>query len=356
MKPDHRGQASRLFLLERFTLGLVRISGVRGAVPVDLDHGRGALHILVVLTFGYVALDIRHLLTSLEVYCYFTQEDLVYAFCGCGGGECLRHQGCCGKIMLAKKDGGINLQVSEFVPALVGWLKRQLEASGLKGFVVGLSGGIDSAVVAVLCKKACPENTLGVIMPCYSNEKDTRDAESVARLFGIAHTTVVLDQVWRSFAELLTGRSFAELDLRELALANLKPRLRMATLYFYANQRRALVVGTGNRSELAIGYFTKYGDGGADLLPIGNLLKRQVREVAAYLGIPEAIINRPPSAGLWEGQNDERELGFSYEELDHYLCTGEAAPHVKAKIEALARQNEHKLRLPPIPDFHLSCR
>jgi len=246
------------------------------------------------------------------------------------------------------------LRLEEFVSALIDWLSRQLKASGLKGFVVGLSGGVDSAVVAVLCKKACPENTLGVIMPCYSDEKDTRDAEMVARLFGITYTTVVLDEVWRTMVELLTGKPLAALDRRELALVNLKPRLRMATLYFYANRREALVAGTGNRSELAVGYFTKYGDAGVDLLPIGNLLKREVREVAAYLGIPEAIINRPPSAGLWEGQNDEAELGFSYADLDHYLSTGEAPPDVKEKIEALARRSEHKRRLPPIPEFQLS--
>jgi NAD+ synthase len=135
-----------------------------------------------------------------------------------------------------------------------------------------------------------------------------------------------------------------------LALANLKPRLRMATLYAVANRYSYLVAGTGNRSEIAIGYFTKYGDGGVDVLPLGALVKSQVRELARELDVPSGIIEKPPSAGLWLGQTDEGEMGFSYAELERFLCEGPAAvpPAVALKIEALARASDHKRRMPPV--------
>jgi NAD+ synthase len=135
-------------------------------------------------------------------------------------------------------------------------------------------------------------------------------------------------------------------------LANIKPRLRMTTLYFIANSINYLVAGTGNRSELAIGYFTKYGDGGVDLLPIGHLLKREVREMAKELGVPERVIARPPGAGLWPGQLDEEEMGFTYAELERYLEEGPQAvsPALAVRIERLTRSSDHKRAMPPIPE------
>jgi NAD+ synthase len=136
-----------------------------------------------------------------------------------------------------------------------------------------------------------------------------------------------------------------------LSGANLKPRLRMVSLYYMANQLKYLVVGPSNRSEITVGYFTKYGDGGADILPLGNLVKTQVRELAVFLGIPQPIIDRPPTAGLWSGQTDENEMGITYRELDHYITTGQALPEVKAKIDAMTTASEHKRHTPPLPDF-----
>jgi NAD+ synthase len=135
------------------------------------------------------------------------------------------------------------------------------------------------------------------------------------------------------------------------AIANLKARLRMVTLYHFANEMNYMVAGSGNRDELTVGYFTKYGDGGVDILPIGNLLKSQVRELAQYLGIPQPIIDKPPSAGLWPGQTDEGEMGITYEELDCFLMTGKATNKTKQKIEILASCSEHKRHLPPVPPF-----
>jgi NAD+ synthase len=126
----------------------------------------------------------------------------------------------------------------------------------------------------------------------------------------------------------------------------------MTTLYYFANKLNYLVVGTGNKSEIMIGYFTKYGDGGADILPLGNLLKNQIKELAEYLGIPKKIINKPPSAGLWEGQTDEEEIGISYNQLDKYLRTGKLNNKiVEKKIQDKITKSTHKRTTPVIPSF-----
>ncbi len=132
---------------------------------------------------------------------------------------------------------------------------------------------------------------------------------------------------------------------------NLKARLRMLTLYYFASRLKYVVAGSSNRSELSLGYFTKYGDGGADILPLGNIVKGQVRELASFLVIPREIIDKPPSAGLWPGQTDESELGLSYEELDHYLITGEASSELREKIESMIAAAKHKCCLPPVASF-----
>jgi NAD+ synthase len=136
-----------------------------------------------------------------------------------------------------------------------------------------------------------------------------------------------------------------------MPLANVKPRLRMTALYYVANTLNYLVAGTGNRSELTIGYFTKYGDGGADILPIGTLLKDEVRALARELGVPEPVITKAPSAGLWLGQTDEGEMGFTYADLESYLTRGPAAvtPALAMRIERLMRATEHKRAIPPMP-------
>jgi NAD+ synthase len=213
-----------------------------------------------------------------------------------------------------------------------------------------MSGGIDSAVLAVLCQRAFPESTLGVMMPCHSNPDDKAHALAVAEKFAIPTVEVALDSIYEAFMRELP--EFKENPkLKHLAQANLKPRLRMAALYYVANQRRYMVAGSGNRSEIAIGYFTKHGDGGVDIMPLGNLVKSQVRELARHLGIPVEIIDKPPSAGLWEGQTDEAEMGVSYEELDGYVLTGKASEAVRQKIEKMMAGSDHKRSLPPIPDF-----
>jgi NAD+ synthase len=239
--------------------------------------------------------------------------------------------------------------MEEYAARLIQWLQQRAEEAGALGAVVGISGGVDSATVAALCLRAFPEHTLGVVMPCHSDPADIEDAYFVARTLGVPTTTVVLDLVYDGLLEALRASPYY--GDHPIALANLKPRLRMATLYFFANRLNRLVVGTGNRSEAYVGYFTKYGDGGVDVLPLGNLTKREVRELARHLGVPQRIIEKPPSAGLWPGQTDEGELGITYAQLDAYLL-GESVPaEVASRIEVLHRASMHKRALPPVPDF-----
>jgi NAD+ synthase len=231
---------------------------------------------------------------------------------------------------------------------LVDWLKDKAGEAGAKGVVFGMSGGIDSSVVAVLCQRAFPDALLGLLIPCHSIAEDMEHARLVADKFGIPTETVSIEAAYDSLISALPADGNPG---KTLAEANLKPRLRMATVYFYANHLNYLVIGSGNRCELRVGYFTKYGDGGVDVLPLGNLLKGQVRDLARHLGIPRVIIDKPPSAGLWEGQTDEQEMGLTYEQLDAYFTTGKAPEAIRRKIEERIARNAHKLAAPPIPPF-----
>ena len=204
------------------------------------------------------------------------------------------------------------------IDKLVKWLQNQVTDAGAKGCVFGLSGGVDSSVVGALCKKAFPGNVLAVVMPCFSNEQDLLQARAVAERFLIPTRLIDLRFVYNQLLVQLEGKPDEE-DQTNLAVANLKPRLRMVTLYYHANKANYLVVGTGNKSEAVMGYCTKYGDAGVDIQPLGNLLKTQVRELAVELGVPDAIITKAPSAGLWPGQTDEAELGLTYAELDKII-------------------------------------
>jgi len=198
---------------------------------------------------------------------------------------------------------------------------------------------------------------LGVLLPCYSHPLDEEDARLVAGTFHIPLARVDLGNAFDAMNEALHSavrglpESVESIDIKQrMPGANIKPRLRMTALYYLANSLNYLVVGTGNRSELTLGYYTKHGDGGVDLLPIGSLLKSEVRQLARDLGIPAAVIEKPPTAGLWMGQTDEAERGFSYEALETYLSDGASAvpDDVATRIEQLRRASEHKRALPPI--------
>jgi NAD+ synthase len=239
---------------------------------------------------------------------------------------------------------------------IAAWLRAQLDTSGAERFVLGLSGGVDSSTVCALCCRAAgAERVLGAIMPSDSNPTDAEHAALVAQTFGVETIRVDLTPITTAFLAAMPDRGAGEGERGALALANVKPRLRMTTLYYVANLRNGIVVGTGNKSEALIGYFTKYGDGGVDLLPILDLYKHEVRAVARALGVPEPIITKPPSAGLWAGQTDEGEIGMTYDQLDAALAaitSSEAdrvEPAIRDRILTLMRVSEHKRQ--PVPAF-----
>lgn len=243
---------------------------------------------------------------------------------------------------------------------IVAWMRERLALSGAGGFVVGLSGGLDSAVVARLCQLAAPAGLMTLVLPCHGSPGDEADAMLVASTFGMPVRRIDLapafDHLAADLRSGLAGPADGGADpsgpaAAHLPSANLKARLRMASLYYAANSLGYLVAGTGNRSELMLGYFTKYGDGGSDLLPIGGLLKEEVRTLARELGVPAGIVEKAPSAGLWEGQTDEQEMGFRYIDLERYVLGGPdaVAPALALRIERLIRASEHKRALPPVP-------
>jgi len=231
---------------------------------------------------------------------------------------------------------------------IAAWLRAQLAAAGADGFVLGLSGGVDSAATAALAVHATgPQHILAVIMPCHSQPEDARLAHLMADTFGIPTMTVDLGGAYDTLMAALPASE------HPLAAANVKPRLRMIALYYLAQSRNYLVLGSGNKTESLVGYSTKYGDGGVDLLPLGNVYKTQVWELARQLGVPPQIVERPPTAGLWPGQTDEGEMGITYAQLDRVLRaiesgdTANVEPATLAKVQNMMARSEHKRHMPP---------
>ncbi len=224
------------------------------------------------------------------------------------------------------------------------WIKKRVIEAGATGLVLGMSGGVDSSVAAVLAQKACPDNILGLILPCHSRLQDQRDAELVARQFSISYLIISLDTVFDSFLSL-----FGEIYRKPLPLpiANCIPRLRMTVLYYYAQKMNYLVCGSSNKSELTVGYFTKYGDGGVDLMPLAHLTKTEIWELAQAIGVPDTIIQKTPSAGLWEDQTDEGEMGITYLLIDQFITSGMIDEPSLSRIKNMIARSEHKRHLPP---------
>ena len=243
--------------------------------------------------------------------------------------------------------------MSKLAGKIAEWLVKQVEGAGAKGLVLGLSGGIDSALTAVLAKQAFPKTTLALVMPCHSVAEDEQLARLLADKFSVEVKKVDLCEAFDSLVKLY-GLGKAEHSAVKLASANLKARLRMATLYYHANALNYLVCGTSNKSEVMLGYFTKFGDNAVDVMPIGGLLKSEVRALAAEVGVPQEIIDRPPTGGLWEGQTDEKEMGVSYAKIDEYLNSLTAGrrkgldKREAQRIMELMTKSNHKREKPPV--------
>ncbi|WP_297825839.1 NAD+ synthase [uncultured Methanobrevibacter sp.] len=241
---------------------------------------------------------------------------------------------------------------------IVDFIKSKVNESKTDGVVVGLSGGIDSTLVAYLsCEALGKENVFGIVMPSATTPaEDSIHGIDVAQKLGIDYKEIPIDSILNEFL------SVSQLEDNDLAIGNLKARIRMSLIYYYANQKNYLVTGTGNKSEILIGYFTKHGDGACDFEPIGDLYKTEVFELSRLLDVPTEIIDKPPRAGLWDNQTDEAEIGMSYDLLDQILylyCEDvkntEIADRLDISVDDVNMiitkivRSEHKFKVPEIP-------
>ena len=237
------------------------------------------------------------------------------------------------------------MKLKQYLLEIEEFLKKYLEESHCKAYVLGLSGGVDSTLVAAIARKAVGKDKLF----CYaldieSNPADVEDAKKVAKELDINLEVINLTKTYQSYLEDLNGTEFIR-----LTKSNLKVRMRMVALFAFAQEHSGLVLGTDNMDERYVGYFTKYGDGAADVLPIDYLTKKEVREAAELYGVSSLLANRVPSAGLFEGQTDETEMGIKYEDLDNYLLGGKVEKSVEERIEYLHKISEHKRAPIPTP-------
>ena len=237
------------------------------------------------------------------------------------------------------------MELKEYLVEIEKFLKEYLENSHCKAYVLGLSGGVDSSLVAAIARKAVGKDKLY----CYaididSNKADASDARKVAEELDVNLEVINLSETYHSYLKELKGEEFIR-----LTKSNLKVRMRMVALFAFAQEHSGLVLGTDNLDERYVGYFTKYGDGAADVLPIVYLTKGEVREAAKLYGLSSVLAERVPSAGLFEGQTDEGEMGVTYKDLDNYLLGGKVEKSVEERIEHLHKISEHK-RIPiPTP-------
>jgi len=255
-----------------------------------------------------------------------------------------------------------SFNVEEATIIIKTFIKTYVENANSDSIVLGLSGGVDSAVAAVLCQQIFGKNNTHCLFfpDDVTPEKDRNDAAELADNFDLNIEEQDITTIVTNFIDK------AHVSTDKLVKANVKARLRMVMLYAYANKTKSLVCGTSNKSELLIGYFTKYGDGGVDLMPLGDVYKTQILQIARFLHLPKCMIEKPPTAGLWKGQTDEKELNMSYEMLDQILGglerkmnVNEIAETLNIDIQDVSRihkmriNSQHKRNTPLIPKIGL---
>jgi NAD+ synthase len=249
---------------------------------------------------------------------------------------------------------GISNMLKSEEDRIIKKIKAYFKGAGRAAAIIGVSGGIDSALICYLTAKALgAENVFAYYLPANPNPQDERDVEKIVKITGVNYQKFDIRRAADTLAETVKPYS-------RISTGNIRVRARMLALYTFAHTHNGLVVGTGNRTELLLGYFTKYGDGGCDILPIGKLYKTQVWELAKIIGLPKEIIEKSPSAGMWEGQKDEKEIGMTYGEMDAILIKHfeekkswkELEKLIDKKkvgrIRELHEKSEHKRNLPPI--------
>ena len=236
-----------------------------------------------------------------------------------------------------------NRNWEEEIKNRVDWIKQVLSEAHAKGVIFGNSGGKDCAVVAALCKLAT-DNVLGVILPCNNMGQDREDAINFAREFNIESKEIDLTNIYNNMVKAIEKENDQPLEL--LPKSNIKPRIRMTTLYTIGQQRGYLVAGTSNKSEITMGYFTKWGDGASDFNPISDLTMREVLELGRALNVPDYILKKTPSAGLWPGQSDEEEMGITYKAIDDYILYGTGNKEDIKKIDGYYNRTAHKRSMP----------
>ncbi|MBR3259510.1 MAG: NAD(+) synthase [Mycoplasmataceae bacterium] len=232
----------------------------------------------------------------------------------------------------------------KYLDQIINWIKEEVKKANCSGVAVGISGGIDSALVAYLAKKAFPNDSIGILIPINKKRQfDLEDGLELVKKLDLDYKVIDLSHEYQSMIDKMN----VQLDLTK---GNMQARLRMTTIYAFAQERNYLVLGTDNKAEYDLGYFTKWGDGGCDLLPIVNLYKSEVFEYAKKVGIPINIINKTPSAGLWDDQSDEKELGFTYDDYEQYdknlLTDQQLIEKIKLQI---SKTNHKRIEIPKAP-------